>query len=81
MARRRNSGGWGPGTRTPSRGELRLSVGVRRTGGTHNFVNGESIENTDVVVWYGAHSTHDIAPEPPGTFGHFVGPELRLVNW
>lgn len=44
-------------------------------------MNGESIENTDVVVWYGAHSTHDIAPEPPGTFGHFVGPELRLVNW
>ena len=46
-----------------------------------NFVNGESIENTDAVVWYGAHFTHDVNHEPPGEFGHVVGPELRNVNW
>ncbi len=46
-----------------------------------NFVNGQSIERQDVVVWYGAHSTHDIASEEPGEFGHIVGPELRPVNW
>jgi hypothetical protein len=46
-----------------------------------NFVNGEVIENEDVVVWYGAHSTHDVATDHPGEFGHKVGPDLRLVKW
>ena len=45
------------------------------------WVNGESIDRQDVVVWYGAHVTHDVAHEHPGTFGHIVGPELRPVNW
>jgi hypothetical protein len=54
------------------------------------FVNGESINNQDVVVWYGAHFTHD--GEPPafnpsrtGEFiisgNHVVGPELRPIQW
>jgi hypothetical protein len=43
--------------------------------------NGESIEDTDVVVWYGAHATHDVSHEEPGHFGHVVGPELRRVKW
>jgi Cu2+-containing amine oxidase len=38
-----------------------------------NFVNGEPIQDTDVVVWYGAHATHDISHEEPGHFGHIVG--------
>lgn len=46
-----------------------------------NFVNGQSIEREDVVVWYGAHSTHDVAHEQPGDFGHYVGPDLRRVKW
>ena len=46
-----------------------------------NFLNGESVENTDVVIWYAAHSTHDVANEPPGSFGHVAGPELKLVRW
>jgi hypothetical protein len=46
-----------------------------------NFVNGESIEDTDVVVWYAAHATHDVSHEEPGHFGHIVGPELRKVKW
>lgn len=46
-----------------------------------SFVNGESIENTDVVVWYGAHASHDVSHEGPGHFGHIVGPELRKVKW
>jgi Cu2+-containing amine oxidase len=45
------------------------------------FVNNESIVNQDVVVWYGAHFTHDIGGEPPGTFGEIVGPTLKPVNW
>ena len=45
------------------------------------FVNGERIDGEDVVVWYGAHFTHDIGAEPPGHFGHIVGPTLKPVNW
>jgi hypothetical protein len=61
-------------------------TGVTATGPPYeanigNFANGESIENTDVVVWYGAHATHDVSHEPPGHFGHIVGPELRRVKW
>ena len=41
----------------------------------------ESIVDTDVVVWYAAHATHDVAHEEPGHFGHIVGPELRKVKW
>ena len=45
------------------------------------FVDGERIDGQDVVVWYGAHFTHDIGAEPPGHFGHIVGPTLKPVNW
>ena len=44
-------------------------------------MNGESLNGTDVVVWYGAHFSHDIAHEKPGEFGHIVGPDLKLVKW
>ena len=43
------------------------------------YRNGESLAGQDVVVWYGGHFTHDVTgPEPPS---HYVGPELRAVNW
>ncbi len=45
------------------------------------WVNGEVINNQDVVVWYAGHFTHDFHSDPPGTFGHIVGPELKPVNW
>jgi hypothetical protein len=45
------------------------------------FINGELINNHDVVIWYAAHVTHDLAAEPTGTFGHIAGPELKPVNW
>jgi hypothetical protein len=37
----------------------------------------EPIHNHVVVVWYGAHFTHEIAHHA----GHVVGPELQPVNW
>jgi hypothetical protein len=43
------------------------------------FVNGESVFNQDVVVWYAAHFTHDVHEE--GEVGHVVGPVLRPVQW
>ena len=63
-----------------------IDTGVVATGPPYEanigtFVNGEPIENRDIVVWYGAHVTHDITAEPPGTHGHIVGPDLKLVRW
>lgn len=45
------------------------------------FVTGEWIEGKDVVVWYGAHFSHDVTHDEPGHFGHVVGPTLRPVRW
>jgi Cu2+-containing amine oxidase len=45
------------------------------------FLNGESINGSDVVIWYGAHFTHDITNEVPGSHGHEVGPDLKPINW
>ncbi|MGQ0568457.1 MAG: hypothetical protein ACT4P5_02840 [Armatimonadota bacterium] len=45
------------------------------------FLNGEVIIDKDVVIWYGAHVTHDVAADHPGTFGHIAGPTLKPVNW
>lgn len=63
-----------------------LDNGVTATGPPYeanigNFVNNESIDGADVVVWYGGHATHDVSHEPPGSFGHIVGPELRRAKW
>lgn len=63
-----------------------LDNGVVATGPPYeaniaNFVSGETVDNHDVVVWYGAHSTHDLATEPPGSFGHIIGPDLKRVKW
>ncbi len=49
--------------------------------GLDAWVNGEPINGTDIVIWYGAHFTHDVAHEQPGHFGHIVGPKLKLVKW
>lgn len=63
-----------------------IDDGVAATGppyeaGLDAWVNGELIQNTDIVIWYGAHFTHDVQHEQPGSHGHVVGPLLRPVNW
>jgi hypothetical protein len=45
------------------------------------WVNGEGVRDQDIVLWYGAHFAHDVAHEPPGTFGDIMGPDLKLVRW
>jgi Copper amine oxidase, enzyme domain len=45
------------------------------------FLNGEPISGNDVVIWYGAHFTHDLVGEAQGTHGHEIGPDLKPVNW
>jgi len=45
------------------------------------WVDGEAVYDHDVVVWYGAHFTHDLAHDDPATHGHIVGPDLKRVRW
>lgn len=58
-----------------------VAVGPPYEAGLDGWVTGESIQNTDVVIWYGAHFTHDVTHEPPGSHGHIVGPVLKPANW
>lgn len=58
-----------------------IAVGPPYEADIDKFKNGESINGQDVVVWYGAHFTHDVRAEPPGVHGHRVGPDLKLVKW
>jgi Copper amine oxidase, enzyme domain len=58
-----------------------VAVGPPYEAGLDMWVNGESVLNQDVVIWYGAHFTHDVSHEHPGSHGHIVGPALKPVNW
>ena len=58
-----------------------VATGPPYEAGLDNWVNGESINGADVVVWYGAHFSHDVAHDHPGEFGHVVGPDLKRVRW
>ena len=49
--------------------------------GLNRFVQNQSIDGTDIVVWYGAHFTHDQAGEEAGGHDHVVGPDLVPVGW
>ena len=44
-----------------------------RGAGLDAWQNWEPLSGYDVVVWYGAHFSHDIAAEPPGSHGHCSG--------
>jgi hypothetical protein len=57
------------------------AVGPPYEAGIDNWINGEPISGADVVIWYGAHFTHNISGEEPGHFGHIVGPDLKRVKW
>jgi hypothetical protein len=58
-----------------------VAIGPPYEAGLDGFKNGEPISNHDVVMWYAAHVTHDVAAEPPGHFGHIAGPDLKPLNW
>jgi hypothetical protein len=58
-----------------------VATGPPYEAGLDKWVNGESINGVDVVIWYGAHFTHDVAHDHPGEFGHVIGPDLKRVRW
>jgi hypothetical protein len=45
------------------------------------FVNGERVDDGDIVVWYAGHFSHDIQHDTGPEHGHIVGPDLRPVSW
>ena len=55
----------------------------------NKFINGESVKDKDVVVWYGAHFIHDDAGSSASRANkpsdhddaHIVGPDIRPVRW
>jgi hypothetical protein len=66
--------------RHPSGGEL--DDGYNSTGGSgtainmDQFVNGQSVQGTDIVVWYGAHFLHTVDDQ----LSHRVGPTIIKVQ-
>ncbi|OQW34240.1 MAG: hypothetical protein A4E19_01920 [Nitrospira sp. SG-bin1] len=58
-----------------------VAVGPPYEADIDRWVNGEAINNHDVVIWYGGHFTHDVNHEGPALHGHIVGPDLKPVNW
>lgn len=67
-------------------GAAEIDDGYNSTGGAgtaadiDKFVNGELVENQDVVVWYAAHFRHDVHEQ--GEHGcHEVGPTLKPIHW
>ena len=58
-----------------------VAVGPPYEADIDRWVNGEAINDHDVVIWYGGHFTHDVNHEGPAQHGHIVGPDLKPVNW
>jgi len=64
-----------------------IDDGVNHTSGAGTeaniakWVNGEQLSGQDVVVWYGAHFSHDVAHQDSAQHGHILGPELVPINW
>jgi Cu2+-containing amine oxidase len=54
--------------------------GIGTAADLDKFVNGEVVDNQDVVIWYGAHFRHDVREQGPGEC-HEVGPTLTPVQW
>jgi hypothetical protein len=44
------------------------------------FVNHERIKDKDIVIWYGAHFTHDTTHDDDGAAGHIIGPDLVPIH-
>jgi Copper amine oxidase, enzyme domain len=58
-----------------------VAIGPPYEAGIDGWVNGESVSDHDVVVWYGAHFSHDVNEQGPALHGHILGPDLKPVNW
>jgi hypothetical protein len=57
------------------------AIGPPYEAGLNAWVNGEPVSDHDIVVWYGAHFSHDVDAMGPAQHGHVLGPDLRPVRW
>ncbi len=55
-----------------------VAIGPPYEAGLDSWVNGEHVNGRDVVIWYGAHFTHDAGDEG---VSHIVGPDLKPYRW
>ena len=58
-----------------------VAIGPPYEANIDSWVNGEAVDDHDVVVWYGAHFTHDVSHHGPALHGHVLGPDLKPINW
>jgi hypothetical protein len=58
-----------------------VAIGPPYEANIDSWVNGEAVDDHDVVVWYGAHFTHDVSHLGPALHGHVLGPDLKPINW
>jgi Copper amine oxidase, enzyme domain len=58
-----------------------VAIGPPYEADIDRWINGEAISGHDVVVWYGAHFTHDVSHHGPAQHDHILGPDLKPVNW
>ncbi len=63
-------------------GKTEIDDGIKQSQGPkkaqlNKYLNGENTHSTNIVVWYGAHFTHDVSE----TVDHEVGPRLICTNW
>ena len=58
-----------------------VAVGPPYEAGIDRWVNGEAVSDHDVVLWYGAHFTHDVSHAGAAQHGHVVGPDLKPARW
>jgi hypothetical protein len=58
-----------------------VAVGPPYEAQLDNWVNGESVSDDDLVVWYGAHFSHDVNEDHAAQHDHIVGPDLMPVRW
>jgi hypothetical protein len=72
----------------PNNGELGTTSGTAIN--LNPYLNNESVDNTDLLVWYGAHFIHadgsnSLSPDRSGKYvlsgSHVVGPDIKPVRW
>jgi Copper amine oxidase, enzyme domain len=58
-----------------------VATGPPYEAGIGAWLNGEPVSDHDVVLWYGAHFTHDVQQIGPAEHAHILGPDLQPVRW
>jgi hypothetical protein len=58
-----------------------VAVGPPYEANIGQWVNGEAIDNHDVVIWYAGHFTHNLREQDAAQHGHLLGPDIKPINW